>query len=419
MKRALLVVMVCLVAEGSRAVPPPELAAKSAVLLDGWSGQVLLEKDAHTPRAVASITKVMTALVVLDRCPLEQAVTVSREAAETGESTCLLKEGERLTVHDLLEMALMRSGNDAAVALAIHTAGSVGAFAAMMNEKAAELGLRNSHFTNPHGLDEDGHYQSAMDVAIACQRALENETFARIVTQRERVMRRAGFPDGYRLVNTNQLLRMRSDCIGVKTGWTGKAGYCLASAAQRGARRFIAVVLDSEKRFEETNALLDWAFDTYVERVVVVSGVPIEEARIRRGARPSVPVAAAETLVVVERVDKPLPDLRFHQTVSVAPIQAGQQIGYIEFDIDGERVEVAAIAARSVNQSFLSALLSWPNALILIGCLGCGMLISGALSGARASRAAVAHGARVRPGQAHRKRAGSPQVAGCRHSPRQ
>ncbi|MBD3175585.1 MAG: D-alanyl-D-alanine carboxypeptidase [Armatimonadia bacterium] len=373
------------------AAPPPELTARSIVLMDGWTGEVLLEKDAHTRHAIASITKVMTALVVLDRCPLEQVVTVAREAAETGESSCLLKEGERLTVHQLLEMALMRSGNDAAVALAIHVSGSVPAFAALMNSKASELGLRDSHFTNPHGLDEEGHYQSAMDVAILCRRALENETFARIVAQPERTLQRTDFPDGYRVVNTNKLLRVRNDCIGIKTGWTDDAGYCLASAAQRGARRFVAVVLHSEDRFAESGLLLDWAFVTYVERVIVAGGLSTGDAEVTGGLADTVPVAAAETLVVVDRADAPLPEPRFEQTVFAAPIRAGQEIGYFELVIDGERVIVPAIATRSVRQSLVAALATWPNVGLILGCLGCGVLATGAMVWGRSAASGATH----------------------------
>jgi D-alanyl-D-alanine carboxypeptidase (penicillin-binding protein 5/6) len=396
----------CLAASATYAAPPPEVSAKSVVVMDAWSGQVLMEKDAHTPRAIASVTKVMTAMVILDRCPLDQMVIVSKEAAETGESSCLLKEGEQLSVHDLLEMALMRSGNDAAVALAVHAAGSVPAFASMMNQKAAELGLKASHFTNPHGLDEEGHHQCAMDVALLCHRAMQNETFSRIVAQRERMMQRPAFPEGYKVVNTNQLLRTRNDCIGIKTGWTGQAGYCLAAAAQRGARRFIVVVLNSERRFEETGLLLDWAFDTYVERVVVAGGLPIGDAGIERGAADSVPVAAAETLVVVDSIDRIMPEVQFRQTVFRAPIEAGQEIGYLEFEVGGEHMAVPAVATRSVNRSFLATLFDWPNAILLLGCLGSGMLMVGAVCSTAAQAAQARGSAKTRTYPSHRRSAG-------------
>ncbi len=355
-------------ARGAVAGPPPELTARAAILIDGWTGEVLYEKSARQPTAIASITKIMTGVVVLENADLADVVTVQKQAAETGESSCNLKEGERLTVETLLEMALMRSGNDAAVALAQHVGGSVEGFAQLMNGKARELGLGQSRFVTPHGLDAEGHYQSPFDVAQLSRYALLNPKFAAIVATPEKTVPREGYADGYRIVNTNKLLEMRPDCIGVKTGWTNDSGFSLCSAAQQGGRRFIAVVIGSKERFWESSALFSWAFETYVERSVVRAGVPLEQIRLRGCGEP-VWVAAGETLATTMRADAELPPVRFTQAVFDAPVVAGQVVGHLEFEHGGKTFQVPAIATRSAQISFVTYLGRWPNPGLLAGCV--------------------------------------------------
>jgi len=354
--------------------PPPVLSARTALVMDAWTGDVLYEKDARTPYAIASLTKIMTGVVVLEHAQLTDVVTVSKVAAETGESSCDLKDGEKLSVATLLRMALMRSGNDAAVALAVHVGGTVAGFAELMNRKAQELGLMQSHFTNPHGLDQEGHHQSAGDLANLTRYAMLNSTFAEIVATPELTIPRAGYKDGYVIKNTNHLLGTRPDCIGVKTGWTGKAGYCLVAAAQRGARRFIAVVMDSKERFQESDTLLNWAFDTYVERVVARAGVPELEVRVAGGATPTVPVAPSDTVMAVLRRDRPLPGLRFVPQPCEAPLEAGSVVGEFEFDYRGQVVRVPAAATCSLRRSFLALVRTWPLSGLLVGCLASAMI---------------------------------------------
>ncbi len=354
--------------------------------MDAWNGDVLYKKDAETPHAQASITKIMTGVVVLERAKLDDVVLVPKEAAETGESTSNLVEGEKLTVEELLEMALMRSGNDAAVALAIHVGGSVEGFAGMMNQKAVELGLRRSHFTNPHGLDAEGHYQSALDIANLTRYALQNPKFAQIVATPEKTIPRANYPNGYTIKNTNNLLRMRSDCIGVKTGWTGDAGWSLCAACQQGGRRFIAVVLASEDRFWEAHSLFNWAFDTYVERVVVASGLSVADAPLTGGEVAFVAAVPAETLVATMHVTQPRPEVTFTQTVFTAPVAAGDVIGAIAFRYGDQTYETPAVASRTVRRSFPRTVVGWPSSGFLAGCTLTGLLCSLSLTGGRRRR---------------------------------
>lgn len=242
---------------------PPELTAPSWVLYDATGDVVLAERDADDPRPMASVTKVMTALVVRQHASLDDSVRISETAAGVGESEVGLVPGERWSVRDLMYALLVRSGNDAAVALAEHVGGSVEGFAAMMNEKVAELGLTNSAFVNPHGLDAEGHYSSARDLAVMAKILLEDEVLAEMVRTRLVVFKPA--PDGSARVvgNTNHLLGDYPNIAGVKTGFTGRAGKVLISALQTPERLLIAVVMGSEDHFADSRELLD-----YGERLV-------------------------------------------------------------------------------------------------------------------------------------------------------
>lgn len=236
---------------------PPEPRAGAALLADETTGQVLLEKHARDRRAVASTTKIMTALLVLERCSLDEVVVVSQEAALTGGNRVGLAPGEQVTVLDLLYGLLLNSGNDAATALAEHVAGSVAGFVTLMNVRAQELGLADTHFVNPHGLDAPEHYSTAYDLWLLSREALKNGTFRQIV----------GTPDhsigGRHYVNLNQMLTTYPGADGVKTGTTDLAGECLVVSATRQGHRLIAVVLNSANRYEDAKSLLDYGFEAY------------------------------------------------------------------------------------------------------------------------------------------------------------
>ncbi len=233
---------------------PPTLLAEAALLGDESTGEVLWEKNAHQRRAVASTTKIMTALIALERASLEEEVVVSAAAAYTGGNRVGLAPGERLSVRDLLYGLLLNSGNDAATALAEHVAGSVEAFVGLMNAKAQTLGMADTHFVNPHGLDAEGHYSSAYDLWLLAREAMKIPVFREMVA----MPTQTSGPRTY--VNLNLLLTAYPGADGVKTGTSEWAGECLvASATQRG-HRLIAVVLHSPDRYGDTTALLDWGF---------------------------------------------------------------------------------------------------------------------------------------------------------------
>ncbi len=247
---------------------PEGLGAASAILVGAASGEILYAHGARERRAPASLTKVMTAVVVLERARLTDQVTVGPHAREAGGHGLGLRPGQRLSVQDLLSALLVVSANDAAVALAEHVGRSVPGFADLMNAKAQALGLRDSHFRNPHGLDAPDHYSTAYDLAILTRYALQSPTFAQIVRARHAVItlkgpaKRRGRPALARRVlrSHNRLLTAFEGADGVKTGFTSEAGRCLVASALREGQRLIAVLLNDPRRWEDAASLLEYGF---------------------------------------------------------------------------------------------------------------------------------------------------------------
>ena len=247
-----------------RPAPPPlslpRLSAAAYILTAPEAGVTLAEQAADERRPMASTTKIMTALVVLECCPLDAVVTVPREAVGVEGSSMYLFAGETLTVETLLLGLLLSSANDAAAALALHVSGSMAAFADRMNEKAAALGLSNTHFVNPHGLDHAEHYTTARDLAALAAAALRNETFARMVATRTCNVPQNGTGVTRYFRNHNRLLRTYEGTVGVKTGFTEKSGRCLVSAARRSGLLLVAVTLNDPADWQDHKTLYDAAF---------------------------------------------------------------------------------------------------------------------------------------------------------------
>jgi serine-type D-Ala-D-Ala carboxypeptidase (penicillin-binding protein 5/6) len=253
----------------------PDISAAAGILVTA-DGRVLWSRRADVRRAMASTTKIMTALVVLDRAKLSDVATVPKAAEDVAQSPVNLTAGERLTVGQLLDIMLVESANDAAYTLAVHVGGSISGFADLMNDKAASLGMLDTHYVNPHGLDAKGHYTSAADLALLARTAMANADFRRMVRQRSVSV---PGPDGEKRVfeSTDSLLRSGYEGLeGIKTGFTNDAGYCLVSAAKRNGVELFGVILGASSdaaRFTQTSTLLDWGFKHYRRVEVIESGV--------------------------------------------------------------------------------------------------------------------------------------------------
>lgn len=268
----------------------PSVSAKHAVLMDADTGTVLYEKDADTEALIASTTKIMTGLIICENCDLRETVAVPKEAVGIEGSSMYLKAGERLSVTDLLYGMLLQSGNDAAVALAVHCSGSVERFAALMNEKAQQLRLTKTHFSNPNGLDDDGNYSTARDLAALTAAALKNPDFAKAVsTKSYRVGERC-------LTNHNKLLWRYEGAIGVKTGFTKKAGRILVSAARKNGRTLICVTLGAPDDWNDHAKLLDYGFSQYVPTVIAEEGKPLCTVPVAAQSAQQAPLISKKTV---------------------------------------------------------------------------------------------------------------------------
>lgn len=248
----------------NQAKDEPKLNSRIAVAYDRRSGEVIWGKDENKRTAMASTTKIMTAIVTLENCDLTQTVTISPKSAGTGGSRLGLKTDDKITMNDLLYGLMLESGNDAAVAIAENVGGSVEGFAELMNEKARELKLENTHYVTPHGLDDPEHYTTAVELAKLTDYALENRTFAKIVNTKNYTITINGYPKA--ISNTNELLGYLEGVNGVKTGFTNNAGRCLVTSINRNGFEIITVILqaDTKKiRTADSIKLIEYVYKNY------------------------------------------------------------------------------------------------------------------------------------------------------------
>lgn len=253
-----------IVESASSSVEEPKINARAAIIYDRTTKQIIWGKNESEKRPMASTTKIMTAIVVLENSNLSDVVTISKKAAGTGGSKLKISTGDKITVNDLLYGLMLRSGNDAAVALAEYVGGSIEGFADLMNKKAKELGLSNTNFVTPHGLDNEDHYTTAYELAVITDYALNNETFAKIVNTKSTAISING--NNRNIYNTNELLGYMQGVDGVKTGFTNGAGRCLVTSCTRDNNQIITVVLgcDTKKqRTSDSTKLIEYAFKNY------------------------------------------------------------------------------------------------------------------------------------------------------------
>lgn len=265
-------------------VEPLKKQNRGAVVIEQSSRRVLYSDGMNERCYPASTTKVLTALCVLNNLPIEKIITVPKEAEGVEGSSIYLKAGEKISVKDLLLGLMLRSGNDAAVTLAIATSGSVEQFANLMNKTAEECGAINSHFVNPHGLNDEMHYTTAYDLALICAKAYENDDFVKIVSAKKAKITVDG-EDRY-IGNKNKLLNIYDGANGVKTGYTKKSGRCLVSAAKRDGMQVISVVLNHSDMWNDSVRMLDFAFDNYymcpLDNALFTSGESVVKVQIKQ-----------------------------------------------------------------------------------------------------------------------------------------
>ncbi|MDF9840375.1 MULTISPECIES: D-alanyl-D-alanine carboxypeptidase family protein [unclassified Paenibacillus] len=246
--------------------------ARAAALIDVESGRLLYSSRGDEPMLIASLTKIMTAIVAIENGDLASKVKVGKNAFAKEGSSLYLKQGEEMLLEDMLYGLMLRSGNDAATAIAEHVGGSEQGFVYLMNTKAEELGLKNTHFANPHGLDAEGHYSSANDLAVLTAYALHNPVFKEIVGTQEKTADNPYEKWDYKWANKNKMLRLYEGADGVKTGYTKKALRCLVSSATRGGQQLVAVTLNDGNDWNDHAALLNFGFNHYPLKTLIERG---------------------------------------------------------------------------------------------------------------------------------------------------
>lgn len=345
--------LVLLTFTGPVAAEVPAITASAGILMDASSGQVYYAKKVDARREPASLTKIMTAILAIEYGRMNDVVTVSRRAASVSVGQDIgLRAGDRLTLENLVKAALIYSANDSTVAIAEHIAGSEKEFLRMMNTKALLVGAYNTQFANTNGYHHPSHYTCARDLALITRYALSIGKFRELVGTKETTMR---WEDGREKIirNTNGLLRDGSfeGVYGVKTGTTPRAGDCLITAAGRGDRNLIAVVLHSKSRYQDTVKLLDYGFNHVVRISLCRAAEEIARAAVEGGVLPGVPAVAAKQAEVV-LLDNQIAGIKKEVMLDAplrAPVKRGQKLGQVVYTREGkELARVELVSARNV-----------------------------------------------------------------------
>lgn len=332
------------------------LSSESAILMDAESSKILYEKNIDEKLPMASMTKIMSMLLIMENIEngslkYEDKVLISENASGMGGSQVFLQAGEEYTVDDLLKCIAVSSANDAVVAMAEKISGSVDTFVTLMNEKAKSLGLENTNFANPHGLDNENHYSTAYDMAIMAKELLKHEDILKYTSIYEDYLTK---PDGSQvwLVNTNRLVRFYDGLDGLKTGYTTEAGYCLTATAKKNDLRLISVVMKSpsaEERSSDTSTLLTYGFNSFKSNVIYSKDKSLGKIKIEKGKLKEVDVYLKEDATEILSVTEKPSDYTFNIKIDkiIAPVKAGTIVGTTEIiDNEGNIIKEADIIVK-------------------------------------------------------------------------
>ncbi len=341
----ILILAVCPVMTAAEEIQAPDVKALGAVLIDGESGRILWAKNADEPLANASTTKIMTCILAIESGRLDETVTVSKNAAIQPKTRMGLSTGEQIKLRDLLYALMLQSSNDAAVAIAEHIGGTVEEFCDMMDGKAKKLGARDTNFETPNGLDSGDHHSTAYDMAVITKYALENEEFREIINTGQVTVKSDRCT--YTIVNKNRLLSEYEGAVGVKTGFTGKAGNCFVGAAERNGMTLISVVLGSgwgsagkERKWTDTKNLLNYGFENFDYYDICVGDDYIDSVAVNGSYGESVRVITSESIrlpLSTSEREALYAEVKLPKSVD-APVEAGQEMGLLLFKTDTETI---------------------------------------------------------------------------------
>lgn len=339
------------------------VAAKGAVLIDGESGRILFAQNANKLFPEASCTKIMTALLALEHCTLDEEVTAGKNAYGVPGTSIYLSEGETLTMEQMLYGLMLRSGNDAAVAIAEHVSGSVSDFANLANARAQELDA-DASFVNPHGLDADGHAASALGLARIMREAMKNEDFRTITSTQKKIIPWVGNEYSRVLENKNRLLSTYDGATGGKTGYTSKAGRCLVFSAKRDGMELIGTVLNCPTWFDTATVMLDYGFDHFRMEHAFSEGDEAAQVTVLDGNEANVTAVAGENLAAAVTIGSK-PEAKIEAPAVTAPVKKGQVIGRAQLIENGQVVDecpliaAEAVEAWSIGAAFRNVLRRW------------------------------------------------------------
>ena len=359
---ALLFSVMTIYAFGEKKSTRTNVSARSAALYLPETKSFLYAKNASDPMPMASTTKIMTAIIALEHSELSDIVKIDDSAIGTEGSSAYLRHGDVLSMEELLYALLLQSANDAAVAIACHIGGDINSFVDLMNEKAEMLGLSNTHFTNPHGLDDKEHYTTAEELAIIAATALENQIFRKIASTYKKSFVTDERSRTY--VNHNRLLVDYDGCIGVKTGYTKRSGRCLVSAAERDGLRYVAVTLDAPNDWMDHRTMLNYGYDKMEKIQFATNFDHLYKIPIIDGKTEYIYAANTDDAdIIVEKGDHRVDEYVKLTRYAVAPIEKGEILGEIIYTLDGrESARVQIVATESVEkqekQGFFSKILS-------------------------------------------------------------
>ena len=313
--------------------------AKSAIMIEASTGEILFQKNKDEKLAPASMTKMMSMLLIMEEIEngnlkWDEMITTSEKASSMGGSQIFLKVGEKMTVEDLLKGVAIASGNDAVVALAERVSGSEEQFVKRMNIRAKDLGLKNTNFINATGLTADNHYSSAYDMSLIAKELVKHEKILEFTSTYEDYLRK-DTKSPFWLVNTNRLVRFKEGVDGLKTGFTDEAGYCLTATMKKDNMRLITVVMKEEntsKRSADTTKMLDYGFNVYMVQTILDESTTIEKKKVELGKKMSVEIIPKENITILNKKSEELKNITYKANIDkiVAPIKKGDKVGTID-----------------------------------------------------------------------------------------
>ncbi len=341
MKKILILLLLSIFIPLVKAEEVEDLApnAKSAIMIEASTGEILFQKNKDEKLAPASMTKMMSMLLIMEEIESgnlkwDEMITASEKASSMGGSQIFLKAGEKMTVEELLKGVAIASGNDAVVALAERISDSEEAFVKRMNTRAKDLGLKNTNFVNATGLTADNHYSSANDMSLIAKELVKHEKILEFTSTYEDYLRK-DTKSPFWLVNTNRLVRFKEGVDGLKTGFTDEAGYCLTATMKKDNMRLITVVMKEEntsKRSADTTKMLDYGFNVYMVQTILDESTTIEKKKVELGKKMSVEIIPKENITILNKKSEELKNITYKANIDkiVAPIKKGDKVGTID-----------------------------------------------------------------------------------------